>query len=428
MTEKDISTLIDSRIVRSEQLRSRALLAISLLLVLAIVIVWLSPASVRESGQASWNSALGMLALALLGLGAYEAFVLKQLSEWQARQVPVPMSFRYLNTVAEIIVPSFMIWDWSRIAGPVQTLGGVLPWLYFPLIAVSALHLHRRLCWLAGGTSAVCFSVVALAITQHQTAAETSMLTSHTSFALKGFMMIVCGAAAGFVAEQLRSNMLSAIRSARERDRAVGIFGQHVSPQVARRLIEQPAEFHAEQRHVCVMFLDIRGFSTMSSQRSPSEVMEYLNTLFAPMITIVNQHGGIVNKFLGDGFMAIFGAPFEDPELHRNAVRCSLALVDCVERLNAAGSIPHTRIGIGMHAGDAMAGTLGSDERREYTLLGDTVNAAARIEQETKKHDAQILASGTALHGLQPDELHAIDLGEIALRGIHKAVRLYRLA
>lgn len=369
-----------------------------------------------------------MLAGLLLALSSYEALVLRLLKRWQGCSLGVPAVFRYVNAIIEVIVPTLMIADWSRIAGPVQTLGGVLPWLYFLFIAMSPLHLHPRLCWFIGLSSAAGFYIVASTIAPTQTSLDTALLVSHTSFSLKSFIMIVGGAVAGFVASQLRLNLADAIRSARERDRAVGIFGQHVSPQVAKRLIEQPAEYHAEQRHVCVMFLDIRGFSTMSSQRTPPEVMDYLNTLFTPMITIVNQHGGIVNKFLGDGFMAIFGAPFEDPQLHRNAVRCTLALLDCVTKLNTTGHIPHTRIGIGLHAGDAMAGTVGSDERREYTLLGDTVNAAARIEQETKKHDAQVMVSSAVMEGVEPDECSGVDLGEVELRGIHKPLRLYRLA
>lgn len=288
MTENDITSLIDSHIVRSEGLRARALLIIAFLLVIVTIAVWLSPVAPPTADRNAWNSALGMLAATLLALSTYEGMVLMRLRHWQRQCSPVPMTFRHLNTITEILVPSFMIWNWSHIAGPLQTLGGVLPWLYFPFIAVSALHLHQRLCWLAGGVSAVCFYVVALLITPDQSSTEASILTSRTSFVLKSFMMIVCGGVAGFVAKQLRGNIINAIRSARERDRAVGIFGQHVSPQVARRLIDQPAELNAELRHVCVMFLDIRGFSTMSSQRSPSEVMNYLNVLFTPMITIVN--------------------------------------------------------------------------------------------------------------------------------------------
>ncbi|MBL9145126.1 MAG: adenylate/guanylate cyclase domain-containing protein [Verrucomicrobiaceae bacterium] len=428
MQTTDIDHLIETHIVRSEQLRSRALLVTSLLLVVVIMVVGVTPAARPQGAAAGWNSALAMLAGLLIALSSYEVLVLRLLKRWRSRSLGAPVFFRYVNAVIEVLVPTLMIADWSRIAGPVQTLGGVLPWLYFLFIAVSPLHLHPRLCWLVGTASAAGFYIVASSIASNHASSDTALLVSHTSFTLKSLIMIVGGAVAGFVASQLRLNLVDAIRSARERDRAVGIFGQHVSPQVAQRLIDQPSEYRAEQRHVCVLFLDIRGFSTIAAQRTPSAVMDYLNTLFTPMITIVNQHGGIVNKFLGDGFMAIFGAPFEDPELHRNAVHCSLNLLRCVEELNTTGAIPATRIGIGIHAGDAMAGTVGSDERREYTLLGDTVNAAARIEQETKKLGAQIIASDAVMEGLQDERARATELGEISLRGISEPLRLYRLA
>lgn len=426
--EPELSLLLRPRMLHSERLRAGTLLAIAILLIIVIVIVAVVPGLLPPGQEGAYRPAMKVIAAILALMAVYEATVLRLLAGWQRQEKMVPALLHVVNALVEILVPTLMIWDWSRVAGPVQTVGGVLPWLYFPLIAASALHLNPRLCWFSGGMSAFCFGSVAFLITRGQSAADTPLLTSFTSFGLKSLMMIVCGGTAAFVASQLKTHLHSAVRSAQERDRAVGIFGQHVSPQVARRLIEQPAELSAEQRHVCVLFLDIRGFSTVAATLTPAEVMEYLNRLFAPMITIVNQHGGIVNKFLGDGFMAIFGAPFEDPELHRNAVTCSLALLDCVETLNAAQAIPQTRIGIGIHAGEAMAGTVGSHERKEYTLLGDTVNAAARIEQETKKLGAQIITSSAVLEGLADEKAKAIDLGELALRGIAQPQRLYRLA
>ena len=414
--------------VCSAQLRSRALLGISLLLAVVVCIVWLAPAARPHGGTSAWNAALATLFALLLALGGYQVFVMRMLRDWQNRSRRVPVPFRFANAIIEALVPTLMIAEWSRIAGPVQTLGGVLPWLYFLFIAASPLHLHWQLSWFVGILSAIGFYVIASLIAPEHAAPESALLVSHTSFILKCLFMIVGGLVAGFVASELRQTLTEAVRSAQDRDRAVGIFGQHVSPQVARRLIEQSTEFHAELRHVCVLFLDIRGFSRMSAEHSPQEVMDYLNRLFTPMITTVNQHGGIVNKFLGDGFMAIFGAPFEDPELHRNAVCCARALLSCVEETNRDRSLPITRVGIGLHTGTAVAGTVGSAERKEYTLLGDTVNTAARIEQETKNHDAQLLASEDVLQGLQDECAKATDLGEISLRGLARPLRLYRLA
>lgn len=427
-SEEGVASLLKARILRSERLRASALIVVTAVFVIVIAVIGSVPGFLPEGKASLYRPALVMMGAVLMSMGVYETAVWAWLGRLQRSHRSVPDGLRYVNMIVETAVPTFVIWDWSDVAGPLQTVCGVLPFLYFPFLAASALHLNPRLCLFNAVISALSFTGIAFATTRGFESNETQLLMSGTSFFLKGLLIFICGVVSAFVASQLRSHLFHAVESARERDRAVGIFGQHVSPQVARRLIDQAADLSAEQRHVCVLFLDIRGFSSIAAERTPAEVMDYLNGLFAPMITIVNQHGGIVNKFLGDGFMAIFGAPFEDPELHRNAVRCSLELLGCVEQMNAAGSIPHTRIGIGIHAGNAMAGTVGNSERKEYTLLGDTVNAAARIEQETKKLGAQIIASDAVLEGLTEEKANASELGEIALRGISQPLRLYRLA
>lgn len=424
----DIAGLINVQVRHSERLRAAALLAISALLLAVIGLVSVLPGGLPPDLKQACQPALLGMAGVLLALSVWELIILMVLRHRQTQPQAMPESFRFANAMVECLVPTLLIWTWSGPAGPLQAVGGVLSWLYFPFIAVSALHLNPRLCWFTGIVSSLAFFYVASLVAPPDSVMQAPLLVSSTSFGLKSLLLLICGAVAAFVASQLRGHLISAVNSARDRDRAIGIFGQHVSPQVARRLIEQPADFTAEQRHVCVLFLDIRGFSTMAAQRTPAQVMQYLNELFTPMITLVNQHGGIVNKFLGDGFMAIFGAPFEDPELHRNAVHCALALRDIVSRLNTSPSFPHTRIGIGLHAGDAMAGTVGSDERKEYTLLGDTVNAAARIEQETKKHGVEIIASDAVLAGMNMESFTTVDLGECTLRGISQPLRLYQVA
>src|SRR5436305_7911217 len=111
------------------------------------------------------------------------------------------------------------------------------------------------------------------------------------------------------------------------------------------------------------MFLDIRNFSSYAAGERPEAVMAYLNTLFEFMIDIVNEHQGIVNKFLGDGFMAVFGAPVDDGDDCRHATSAALAIVERVNALCARGDLPPTRIGIGLHSGEAVTGNVGSSRR-----------------------------------------------------------------
>lgn len=426
--QEDPLRSIGHLVMKSERLRATAVALIAVLLVVIAAIVVILPNKIPAGREDVYRPAIYTMIAILSIMACYELLAMWLIKRWENRSHSQPPLFSYINALIEMLVPGLIMWDWAKVAGAVPTVGGVLPWLYFPFIAASALHLNPRLCWFTGAIAAVAFVSVSHFMIGGFRSAEGSLLESTTSIMVKGSMLMIAGGVAVFLASQLRAYLVRAVELARERDRAVNIFGQHVSPQVARRLIEERTSMSAEQRHVCVLFLDIRGFSSIAASHTPAEVMEYLNTLFAPMIATVNQHGGIVNKFLGDGFMAIFGAPFEDPALHRNAVDCSLKLLACAEQLNSAKTIYPTRIGIGIHAGWAMAGTVGSEERKEYTLLGETVNAAARIEQETKALGAQLLVSSAVVDGLTDVQNAATDLGDVTLRGISQALRLYRLA
>jgi adenylate cyclase len=179
---------------------------------------------------------------------------------------------------------------------------------------------------------------------------------------------------------------------------------------------------------VCVMFLDIRNFSSYAAGERPEAVMAYLNTLFDFMIDIVNEHQGIVNKFLGDGFMAVFGAPVEDAERCAHAVGASLEILERLDRLNAAGKIRPTRVGIGLHMGEAVTGNVGSTDRKEYTIIGDVVNLASRLEQATKEFQARLLISEEVRRSLDAAMPGVEDLGPVALKGQPNPARIFKVA
>ena len=206
------------------------------------------------------------------------------------------------------------------------------------------------------------------------------------------------------------------------------MFGQHVSPAVVDQLLNQDVELAGEIREVCVMFLDIQGFTTFAENRRPEEVVEYLNGLFSVMIDVINRHNGIVNKFLGDGFMAIFGAPISDDSACRNAVAAALEMVERVQAMSASGEIPSTVIRLGLHAGEAVTGNVGSSERKEYTIIGDVVNLASRLEQLNKQFGSRLLISDTVLEHLDGQRERATALGEVQVKGRERPVQVYRLA
>ena len=220
------------------------------------------------------------------------------------------------------------------------------------------------------------------------------VLTSLPQHLAKACILFVAGIAAGFVARRLRTSFGHAIESLEERARIIGVFGQHVSPEVVERLVAVGADATSELRDVCVMFLDIRGFTTFAEKRSASEVVSYLNAIFDAAVDVVSSHHGIVNKFLGDGFMAVFGgAHVRRQPLGESAVDAGLEVLARVDRLVADGRIPTTRLGLGLHAGPAIVGNIGSARRKEYTVIGDVVNVASRVEALNKELGSSMLVT-----------------------------------
>jgi adenylate cyclase len=365
----------------------------------------------------------------LCALLVYEGFVLSALMRWRRQDVSSPGWFRYLNTVVEISIPTAALLLGAPILGLAPSLAGAAPYVYFVLIALTALYLDALLCLIAGGMAMLQFAVLSWLALRGQTPLEGwEILTSPAAQGIKAATLVLAGLTAAFVSHQIRQQMITAVRSASERDRAISIFGQHVSPQVADMLLSQPVEVTGEEREVCVMFFDIRDFSKLARERTPSEVMGYLNTLFPALIEIVTRHEGIVNKFLGDGFMAVFGAPMDDAASCEHGVGAAHEILETVNRFNREGTIPETRLGMGLHVGAAVTGNVGSSERKEYTIIGDVVNLAARIEQATKTYQAQILVSWAVHQRLQNAGHSGRDLGLVQLKGQSKPVQLFQLA
>src|SRR5262249_15500336 len=178
---------------------------------------------------------------------------------------------------------------------------------------------------------------------------------------------------------------------------------------------------------VAVMFVDIRGFTAAAKSRAPQEVVARLDRAFAVLVDIVDRNGGIVNKFLGDGFLALFGAPFDDPNAANRALTAAREMLAATEGDNADSDWP-LRIGIGLHLGDVVAGNVGSPRRKEYTVIGDTVNFASRIEALNKDHDSQLLISDALYRAVGTDAADAITLNGVAVRGYEEAVTVWRVA
>ncbi len=209
-----------------------------------------------------------------------------------------------------------------------------------------------------------------------------------------------------------------------ERQRLQGAFGTYVDPALAARLLEQGDDvFTGERREVSVMFVDVRDFTTFAEAHKAEDTVAPLNALFEIVVPAVVDAGGHVNKFLGDGALAVFGAP-NDLADHADAALTAAVLI---HRLVAARFGGELRIGVGINTGVVIAGTIGGGGKLEFTLIGDTVNVAARIEQLTKTTGDAILLTGRTVEALDHRPAALTDRGFHALKGKSAAIQVFGL-
>jgi adenylate cyclase len=369
-----------------------------------------------------------MLAL-LGGLVVYELGLRHLLGRLLHSHRRAPLPLRYVNAGLETTLPTLAILLLAQRIEPIYALVSVASYGYFLFIVLATLRLEFWLCVFTGGVAAVEYVALAwYSLAQASGAQLHPMLRTHAYYGVKGFMMLITGLAAGFVAVQVKQRIVRALETVEERNAVVQLFGQHVAPAVVEELLHHPEETHTTRKDVCVMFVDIRGFTQFAEKRAPEDTVAYLNTLFEFMIASVTRHHGIVHQLLGDGFMAIFGAPLSFGNDAANAVRAALEIVERVQQEVEVQAIPPTRLGIGLHAGEALAGPVGSAVHKEYKVTGDVVNLASRIEQLNKEFNTQLLISETVWQAVREQWPHATSLGHVPIRGHEDTVELFALA
>lgn len=213
----------------------------------------------------------------------------------------------------------------------------------------------------------------------------------------------------------------------KERDKVKNLFSKFHGSSIAEDLLKGNMEVGGQNKEVTVFFSDIRGFTSFSEKRTPEEVVSMLNEYFEVMVAIINRHGGVVDKFIGDAIMAVWGAPHGTDKDTFNAVKACIemrrSLVELNDRRKARGQDP-ILIGMGLHTGRAISGTIGSNERMEYTVIGDTVNMTSRIESSTKAFGTDLLVSQTVMDKVQDDFL--VDIaGKATVKGKAEPLNLY---
>jgi adenylate cyclase len=207
-------------------------------------------------------------------------------------------------------------------------------------------------------------------------------------------------------------------------------YSRFMPEYVVKQLLEKPDSFRlgGANQTVTVMFADIRGFTALSERENPEKIVGLLNRYFSAMSEIIFTHGGTLDKYIGDGLMAIFGAPTASPDDAKNALRAAVEMQRRVVRLNYElqnEGYSSVHIGIGLHTGEATIGYIGSDKRSEYTAIGDTVNLASRLEQNAKP--GQILISEATVDACNCNDFSVIPHKPLQVKNRTQPVSLFEV-
>lgn len=322
-------------------------------------------------------------------------------------------------------------------AGTATYLTGPPSYLYFFLVVLTGFWMQARISIISSIFAAAQFAIAyqfARSHIQHISGADALFLQDLKDPLLWGFkalMLVLTGVAVGVLSRSVRRMIARMVEKERERAYLDRLLGQYVSPEVRDRLMSSEA-VRGEMRDVAVLFCDIRSFTTLCEGMAPAAVVEHLNRYLDEMVACIQVEGGVVDKFIGDAIMVTFGgvAPLASPT--EAAVKTALRMQQELTILRSEWTLqnlPLLRSGIGIHYGPVLLGPIGSEQRREFTVIGDVVNTASRLETLTKEHDCPIVIS-EAVFSTLADELKTRfrEIGTVSVKGRSEPVKIFGIS
>ena len=232
-----------------------------------------------------------------------------------------------------------------------------------------------------------------------------------------------------FMLPVVAASLMGVGSDALDRRRFRDSFARYLSRDVMAKVLADAPSLRGEHRSVSILFSDLRGFTTLSEQMEPERIAAHLSEYFDAMTAAIFAHRGMINDFVGDAVMAVFGAPVDDPDHAWNAVQSALAMNAALEGLNRrweAAGLPSLRMGIGIHTGAVFAGNVGGRDRIKYTVIGDPVNVASRVEGLNKELETTMLITEETLAAVG-DRVRVRDCGPVAVKGRVEKVRVFEV-
>ena len=374
------------------------------------------------------SSVIRFLLPAIAGMLVYEIISQVYIRRCLRKMKPVSEVFMIINVIVENSFPTFIVAAFVLNVDSMLIYFSPFLFVYFLFIVLSILHLDFRLSVFSGLVAAIQFFMSIRMIIHYITFTEPiqPLVASYTLTFGRTMMIMLTGLASGFVAREIKRRILETYSTMGDRNRIRQILGQQVSPEIVDQILNAGKEIETRRLNVCVMFLDVRDFTPYASSHTPEEVLDYQNKLFGSLIDIVNKHNGIINQILGDGFMATFGAPISRGNDCGNAVNAAMEILEWTQKVSNEGFIHPTRLGIGIHYGEAITGNIGTELRKQFSIVGNVVIRASRIEQLNKEFKSQLLISKEVLERVSGNgEVEGKSLGDIVLKGESEPLEIF---
>lgn len=377
---------------------------------------------------ATWETLGSELALSLLifasAVSVYFVLVWRLLARglWKAHSWAT-----WVNATVLGSVPTSILFIDAQVKGPEWTLTAPSTLLYCTMIAVNAVRMRPLICLYVGAVAIIEYLALYYLVLEPAVAPElvAQMPTLDTWGAWHRCAWIACCAGAiAFATYKLRELAFELGTEGQRRRRAEEEFGRYASRDVAEAILHGRTQFGAaEKREVSVLFCDLRDFTHLCEQRPAEEVVRLLNRFYGRACEIVEAHGGMVNKFMGDGMLALFGAPHELPEHAVAGAAAAREIIEAARELRTDG-LDELEVGVGLDTGPVVVGGIGAEHRAEYTAIGTTVNRAARLQGLTREGRFRVILSADYAAQL-PDSDELVSIGPVRLKGISEPVDAY---
>lgn len=355
----------------------------------------------------------------------YEIIFFFLLKRYIKSKRAIPDYLKSIHSLVEILFPGAIIFMLINIEHRPVFLDSPFFFFYFILIAISALQLDFKISLAMGLFAAIQYSL--LTYYAYELVMPTSDMKANAPssiYYMRSVIMVFTGLAAGLVAREINKRIRATFAQISEKQKIINLFGQQVSKEIVDELIKRKDDLDIRRVEATIMFLDIRNFSTYAETKDAAEIIAFQNNIFNPLIEIISKHHGIVNQFLGDGFMASFGIPFSSEKHIQNAYNAGLEIINKIRELGKNGIIPETRVGIGLHCGEVITGNIGNDIRKQYSIAGTTVITSARVEQMNKQFKTQFLITRNVLERINVNGQQTESLGETAVKGFEKPLEV----